>query len=273
MKTFSKEEPAANYIYYGVREFGMSAIMNGITLYQGFIPFGGTFLVFQSYAANATRMAAIMKQRVIFVYTHDSIGLGEDGPTHQPIMEAATLRMTPHMTVWRPCDLLETVAAWQAAIEKQDGPTALLLSRQTMPQQKRDPKALANMHRGGYGLLDAERTPDLIIIATGSEIALAIGAALELQAKDHIVRVVSMPSCEVFMAQDEAYRESVLPRDVRKRIVIEASATDYWYKFAGLDGIVIGMSRFGASAPEKVVMKECGFTVEHVLEAANSLLR
>lgn len=273
MKSFSKEEPAANYIYYGVREFGMSAIMNGIALYQGFIPFGGTFLVFQSYAANATRMAAIMKQRVIFVYTHDSIGLGEDGPTHQPIMEAATLRMTPHMTVWRPCDLLETMAAWQAAIEKQDGPSALLLSRQAMPQQKRDPKALVNMHRGGYCLLDAERTPDLIIIATGSEVSLAIGAALELQAKDYIVRVVSMPSCEVFMAQDEAYRESILPRDVRKRIVIEASATDYWYKFAGLDGVVIGMSRFGASAPEKIVMKECGFTVEHVLEVAYSLLK
>ncbi len=273
MKPFSKERPDANYINYGVREFGMSAIMNGIALYSGFIPFGGTFLVFQSYAANATRMAAIMKQRVIYVYTHDSIGLGEDGPTHQPIMEAATLRMTPHMTVWRPCDLLETAVAWQAAIEKQDGPTALLLSRQAMPQQKRDPKALANMHRGGYCLLDAERRPDLIIIATGSEVSLAIGAALELQAKDHIVRVVSMPSCEVFMAQDEAYRESVLPREVRKRIVIEASATDYWYKFAGLDGVVIGMSRFGVSAPEKVVMKECGFTVEHVLEAAYSLLK
>lgn len=273
MKALSKDQSAANYIYYGVREFGMAAIMNGLALYNGFIPFGGTFLVFQTYCANAVRMSALMKQQVIYVFTHDSIGLGEDGPTHQPIAEAATLRMTPNMTVWRPCDPAETVAAWQAAIEQKNGPTSLLLSRQNLNPQKRDAMQVANIQRGAYILLDAEKTPDIILIATGSEVMLAMETAVMLQKDDIAVRVVSMPSCEVFMAQDYDYRESVLPSSVRKRIAIEASASDYWYKFVGLDGTVIGMQRFGASAPAKEVFADCGFTVQHVYTAANLLLQ
>jgi transketolase len=265
--------PAGNYLHYGVREFGMSAIMNGIALHGGFIPYGGTFLVFTDYARNAVRMAALMKQRVIFVYTHDSIGLGEDGPTHQPIEQLALLRLTPHLMTWRPCDQVESAVAWQAAIEYTQGPSALVLSRQNLPQQPRTTEQLANIQRGGYILCDSEGLPELIIIATGSEVALAVAAYQKLQELGyHQVRVISMPSTERFEQQTEAYRESILPLSVTARLAIEAGSSDYWYRYVGLQGKVIGMQDFGASAPAEQLFIHFGFTVETVLQRSLELL-
>jgi transketolase len=269
---YSTEHPAGNYLHYGVREFGMSAIMNGLALHGGIIPFGGTFLTFCDYARNAVRMAALMKQRSIFVYTHDSLGLGEDGPTHQPVEHAAMLRLTPHIHVWRPADSVETAVAWRSAIERHDGPSCLLLSRQTLPHCERDAKTLANISRGGYILSDSHVTPELIFIATGSEIELAIGAAQLLRAEGKAVRVVSMPCTEIFDQQEDTYREAVLPRAIRRRIAVEAGAMDYWYKYVGLDGIVVGLNRFGESAPAKDVFKVLGFTIDNVLKTAKQLL-
>ncbi len=271
VKPFSKETPEGQYIFYGVREFGMSAMMNGIALYSGIIPFGGTFLTFSDYARNSLRLAALMRQRVIFVYTHDSIGLGEDGPTHQPIEHVPSLRLIPQLSVWRPCDTTETAIAWQTAFERQ-GPTCLLFSRQNLAFQERDQEALTNISRGGYILLDCVGAPDLIMIATGSEVGLAMDSAKQLIAMGGKIRVVSMPSTDVFLSQDEAYQEKVLPRAVTARIVIEAAASDGWYKFVGCRGKVIGIDRFGASAPAKEVFKECGLTVEHIISVAKELL-
>jgi len=259
-----------NYISYGVREFGMSAIMNGVALHGGFIPFGGTFLMFSEYARNALRMAALMKIRSIFVYTHDSIGLGEDGPTHQPIEQISTLRLIPNMSVWRPCDAVESAVAWKAAIEKKTGPSCLIFSRQGLPHQNRNDGQIADIERGAYVLKDCDGTPDAIIIATGSEVALATGAAEQLAGKK--VRVVSMPSAEVFDAQDAAYKEAVLPAAVTARVAVEAGVTDYWYKYVGLNGKVIGINRFGESAPAGQLFKEFGFTVENVVKAVESVL-
>ena len=259
-----------NYLSYGVREFGMSAILNGITLHGGFIPFGGTFLMFSEYARNALRMAALMKVRSIFVYTHDSIGLGEDGPTHQPIEQTATLRMIPNMSVWRPCDAVETAVAWKAAIEKKTGPSCLIFSRQGLPHQSRNAAQLTDIARGGYVLRDCDGMPDAIIIATGSEVALAMEAAEQLQGKN--IRVVSMPSVDAFEAQDADYRESVLPGAVTARVAVEAGIGDAWYKYVGLNGKVIGMTSFGESAPAGELFKFFGFTVDNVVKAVESVL-
>ncbi len=259
-----------NYISYGVREFGMSAILNGVALHGGFIPFGGTFLMFSEYARNALRMAALMKIRSIFVYTHDSIGLGEDGPTHQPIEQIPTLRMIPNMSVWRPCDGVETAVAWKAAIEKKNGPSSLIFSRQNLPHQQRTDAQIADISKGGYILKDCKGTPDAIIIATGSEVALAMGAAEKLDGKK--IRVVSMPSVDVFEAQDAAYREAVLPAAVTARVAVEAAVTDGWYKYVGLNGKVVGINRFGESAPAGQLFKEFGFTVDNVVKAVEEVL-
>ncbi len=271
-KSITRTVTDGNYLSYGVREFGMSHIMNGVALHGGFIPFGGTFLMFSEYARNALRMAALMKQRSIFVYTHDSIGLGEDGPTHQPVEQTATLRMIPNMSVWRPCDAVETAVAWKAAIEKKEGPTCLIFSRQGLPHQSRTEEQIAAIAKGGYILRDTDGKPDAIIIATGSEVALAMGAAEELASKGKKVRVVSMPSVDVFEAQDEAYRESVIPSDVTARVVVEAGVTAAWYKYAGLDGKVVGLDRFGESAPAGELFKLFGFTVENVVAAVEEVL-
>ncbi len=261
-----------NYISYGVREFGMSAIMNGVALHGGFIPFGGTFLMFSEYARNALRMAALMKQRSIFVYTHDSIGLGEDGPTHQPVEQTATLRLIPNMSVWRPCDTVETAVAWKAAVENNKGPTSLIFSRQNLAHQARDAAQLANIARGGYVLRDSQGAPEVILIATGSEVDLAMKAAEQLSGKGRRVRVVSIPSTDVFDRQDKAYRDSVLPVACRKRVAIEAGVTDYWRKYVGLDGAVVGIDRFGESAPAGALFKEFGFTVENVVKVVEAVL-
>ena len=261
-----------NYINYGVREFGMSAIMNGIALHGGFIPYGATFLMFYEYAHNAVRMAALMKQRVLFVYTHDSIGLGEDGPTHQPVEQTAALRYIPNLETWRPADQVESAIAWKAAIERQDGPSALIFTRQNLQQQDRTTEQLANVARGGYVLKDAAGTPDLILIATGSEVELAVKAAEVLEAEGKKVRVVSMPSTNVFDKQDEAYRESVLPRSVTKRVAIEAQLSDFWYKYVGFEGRIVGMHSFGESAPAGELFKLFGFTVENVVTKAKEIL-
>ncbi|RDI42402.1 transketolase [Aquicella lusitana] len=272
MKVFSDQVPEGRYIHYGVREFGMSAIMNGLALYKGIIPFGGTFLTFSDYARNAIRLASLMRQRVIFVYTHDSIGLGEDGPTHQPVEQLPGLRLMPGLSVWRPCDTVETAVAWRAAIERQ-GPTCLLFSRQALPHQERHPDQLPLVQRGGYILLDyADGKPDAILIATGSEVALAVEAAKQLKDAKIYVRVVSMPSTDVFLAQDENYRNQVLPGSVLAKVAIEAAAGDYWYRFVGLHGKVIGMNRFGASAPAKDVFRDCGFTVDHVVAITKEVI-
>jgi len=260
-----------NYIHYGVREFGMSAIMNGLALHGGFIPYGGTFLVFADYARNAVRLSALMKQRVIFVYTHDSIGLGEDGPTHQPIEHAAMLRMTPNMHVWRPADLMETAVAWQQAIEQHNGPSCLLLSRQNLPALTHTTDGYERIKRGGYILQDCEKTPDAILISTGSEVHLAIESANQARAHGLQVRVVSMPCAERFLTQDAAYQEQVLPDAVRKRVAIEAATSAYWYRFVGLDGAVIGIDRFGVSAPAKDAYLELGITVAATLTALYAL--
>jgi transketolase len=253
-----------------VREFGMSAIMNGIALHGGLIPFGATFLMFSEYARNAIRMAALMKIRSIFVYTHDSIGLGEDGPTHQPVEQIPTIRLIPNMAVWRPCDTVESAVAWAQAIERKSGPTSLIFSRQDLPFQKRTDAQIAAITKGGYVLKDCAGTPDVILIATGSEVQLAMGAAEQLSAKRK-VRVVSMPSTTAFDAQDAAYRESVLPAAVTRRVSVEAAVTDGWYKYVGLNGRTVGINRFGESAPDKVLFKEFGFTVENVVKAVESL--
>jgi transketolase len=258
---------AGNHLFYGVREFGMCAMMNGISLHGGHIPYGGTFLVFSDYARNALRMAALMKIRVVYVFTHDSIGLGEDGPTHQPIEHAASLRLIPNMDVWRPADTVETAVAWAAALRRKDGPTALLLSRQNVAFSKRD--ATANIARGAYVLSDAAE-PRALIIATGSEVPVALGAQKLLAEQGLPVRVVSMPSTSVFDRQDAQYRNSVLPRELPK-VAVEAGVTDYWRKYVGLEGAVVGIDRFGESAPAGDLFKHFGFTAENVAEAVRSV--
>ncbi|TCV91966.1 transketolase family protein, partial [Biostraticola tofi] len=266
------DDATGNYIHYGVREFGMTAIANGIAHHGGFVPYTATFLMFVEYARNAVRMAALMKARHIMVYTHDSIGLGEDGPTHQPVEQLASLRLTPNMSNWRPCDQVETAIAWKAAIERHDGPTALILSRQSLAQQSRDAQQLADVARGGYVLKDGDGVPELIIIATGSEVELAVSAWETLSAEGRRVRVVSLPSTDVFDRQDAAYRESVLPAAVSARLAIEAGIADYWYKYVGLNGAIIGMTGFGESAPAEELFKLFGFTADNVLEKARGLL-
>ena len=272
-KPVSREDASGNYIYFGVREFGMAAICNGISLHGGFIPYSATFLVFSDYARNALRMAALMKIRQVFVFTHDSIGLGEDGPTHQPVEHVASLRLIPNMSLWRPCDAVETAVAWRYGIERQDGPTSLALSRQNLPHQVRDASTLENMTRGGYVLLDSEGgEPEVILIATGSEVVLAMDSATVLREAGRRIRVVSMPSSDVFDAQDESYRESVLPRAVSCRIAIEAGVSDGWRKYVGLDGAVIGLDRFGESAPAEAAFEYFGFTVENIVNQVNAII-
>lgn len=268
----SADKADGNYIYYGVREFGMSAIMNGIALHGGFIPYGGTFLIFMEYARNAVRMGALMKQHVINVYTHDSIGQGEDGPTHQPIEQLSNLRTTPNMAVWRPSDAVETAVAWKHALLRSGGPTSLVFSRQGLPHQARSEAQLKDIERGGYVLEDCEGTPEVIVIATGSEVGIARQAVKTLQQEGIAARLVAMPSVEYFLAQGAEYREQVLPAQVRRRLAVEAGAADYWYKFVGLDGDVIGMTTFGESAPGGVLMKEFGFTPENIVNRAKALL-
>ena len=265
-KPMRADKPDANYINYGVREFGMSAIMNGIALHGGFIPFGATFLMFSEYARNALRMASLMKIRSIFVYTHDSIGLGEDGPTHQPVEQIATLRLIPGIQVWRPCDAVETTVSWKAAFERQHGPSILVFSRQNLPHIPRTQAQIEAISRGGYVLSDSEGQPDAIIIATGSEVELALKAAEQLTAAGKKIRVVSMPSTNIFDAQDAAYRESVLPSAVTKRVAVEAGVTDGWWKYVGTNGKIVGLDRFGESAPAGQLFKEFGFTVENVVK-------
>ncbi|HAJ6271869.1 TPA: transketolase [Escherichia coli] len=269
---FTGENPAENYISYGVREFGMSAIMNGLALHGGFIPYGGTFLMFMEYARNALRMAALMKIRSVFVYTHDTIGLGEDGPTHQPVEQLASLRLTPNMETWRGCDQVEVAVAWQQAIERKDGPTSLVLTRQPLAQQPRTAAQLAEIARGGYVLSDCDGQPEMILISAGSEIELVVSAAKALTEEGRKVRVVSMPCTERFDNQDAAYKESVLPKAVRKRLAVEASIAGFWERYVGLDGKVIGMTSFGESAPANVLFKHFGFTPENVLAQARELL-
>lgn len=267
-----KDDLAGNYIHYGVREFSMTAIGNGIALHGGFIPYTATFLMFVEYARNAARMAALMKAHQIMVYTHDSIGLGEDGPTHQPVEQLASLRLTPNFSSWRPCDQVETAVAWKAAIERQDGPTALILTRQGLAQMPRTPQQLKDIARGGYILKDSLGTPDIILIATGSEMEITVKAAEQLTAEGHQVRVVSLPSTDLFDAQDEAYRESVLPADISARVAVEAGIADYWYKYTGLKGKIVGMTTFGASAPAEALFPLYGFTVENVVKQAKIVL-
>ncbi|MER5135518.1 transketolase, partial [Serratia marcescens] len=266
-------DPAGNYIHYGVREFGMTAITNGIALHGGFLPYSATFLMFVEYARNAVRMAALMKLRNVFVYTHDSIGLGEDGPTHQPVEQLASLRVTPNMSTWRPCDQVESAVAWQYGIERNDGPTTLVFSRQNLTQQPRSAEQLANVYRGGYVLKDCADTPDVILIATGSEVGITVEAADKLTAAGRKVRVVSMPSTDAFDKQDAAYRESVLPAAVTARVAVEAGIADYWYKYVGLNGAIVGMTTFGESAPAEQLFAEFGFTVDNVVAKAQALLK
>ncbi|HAJ5790816.1 TPA: transketolase [Escherichia coli] len=269
---FTGENPAGNYISCGVREFGMSAIMNGLALHGGFIPYGGTFLMFMEYARNALRMAALMKIRSVFVYTHDTIGLGEDGPTHQPVEQLASLRLTPNMETWRGCDQVEVAVAWQQAIERKDGPTSLVLTRQPLAQQPRTAAQLAEIARGGYVLSDCDGQPEMILISAGSEIELVVSAAKALTEEGRKVRVVSLPCTERFDNQDAAYKESVLPKAVRKRLAVEASIAGFWERYVGLNGKVIGMTSFGESAPANVLFKHFGFTPENVLAQARELL-
>ena len=263
---------SGNYLNYGVREFGMSGIMNGLALHGGFIPYGATFLVFMEYARNALRMAALMKIQAIHVYTHDSIGLGEDGPTHQPIEQVANLRHTPNMSTWRPCDTVESAVAWKMAIERKDGPTAMIFSRQNLVHQTRTTAQLADVAKGGYVLSDSAGTPDLIFIATGSEVELAMQAATQIRETGKNVRVVSMPCTDLFDAQDAAYRESVLPAAVSARVAVEALIADYWYKYVGLNGAIVGMTTFGESAPAEQLFEHFGFTVDNIVAKASALL-
>ena len=267
------DDLAGNYIHYGVREFGMTAISNGIALHGGFLPYSATFLMFVEYARNAVRMAALMKIRNVFVYTHDSIGLGEDGPTHQPVEQMASLRVTPNMSTWRPADQVETAVAWKYAIERNDGPAALILSRQNLIQQPRSKEQLANIVRGGYVLKDSGGTPDVILIATGSEVGITVEAADKLAASGTKVRVVSMPSTDAFDKQDAAYRESVLPKAVTARVAVEAGIADYWYKYVGLNGAIVGMTSFGESAPAEELFREFGFTVDNIVAKTQALLK
>ncbi|RYU58416.1 transketolase [Methylolobus aquaticus] len=271
-KDVNAEGHNGNYVYYGVREFGMSAIMNGITLHGGFKPYGATFLMFSEYARNALRMAALMKAPTLFVYTHDSIGLGEDGPTHQPVEQTATLRMIPNMHVWRPCDAVESAVCWKEGIERTEGPSTLIFSRQNLPHMSRTPEQIKAISRGGYVLRDCAGTPDAIIIATGSEVEIAVKAAEELSGKGKKIRVVSMPSTNVFDAQDQAYRDSVLPPSVTQRVAVEAGVTDGWWKYVGSAGKVLGLDRFGESAPAGLLFKEFGFTAENVVKHVEAVL-
>ncbi len=269
-KAITAQDASGNYLSYGVREFAMSAMMNGVALHGGFIPYGGTFLMFMEYARNALRMAALMKQRSIFVYTHDSIGLGEDGPTHQPVEQIASLRLTPNMSTWRPCDQVETAVAWKSAIERFDGPTSLIFSRQNLVQFERDQDTLSNVAKGGYILSDCEGEPQLILIATGSEVALAMEAKAQLT---HVrCRVVSMPATDIFDAQSAEYKEQVLPSHVTARVAIEAGIRDYWFKYVGLHGDIVGMTSFGESAPAEQLFEMFGFTVENIVEKSLSVL-
>ncbi|AIR70549.1 transketolase [Dickeya fangzhongdai] len=267
------EDPAGNYIHYGVREFGMTAIANGISLHGGFVPYTATFLMFVEYARNAVRMAALMKVRSIYVYTHDSIGLGEDGPTHQPVEQLASLRVTPNMSTWRPADQVETAVAWKYAIERKDGPTALILSRQNLAQQERTAQQLADVAKGAYVLKDSGGQPQLILIATGSEVELAVAAWQKLTDEGVKARVVSMPSTDAFDKQDAAYREAVLPSAVAARVAIEAGIADYWYKYVGLNGAIVGMESFGESAPAEKLFDVFGFTTDNVVAKAKALLK
>ena len=271
-KSLEANDFSGNYVHYGVREFGMTAIMNGIALHGGFVPYGATFLMFMEYARNAMRMAALMKIQNIQVYTHDSIGLGEDGPTHQPVEQMASLRLTPNMSTWRPCDQVESAVAWKLAIERKDAPTALIFSRQNLAQQERTAEQVADIAKGGYILKDCAGKPELILIATGSEVELAVEAAAQLTAEGKQVRVVSMPSTDAFDKQDAAYREAVLPSDVTARIAIEAGIADFWYKYVGFGGKIIGMTTFGESAPAGELFKMFGFTTENVVNTAKELL-
>ncbi|GFM80921.1 transketolase [Pseudomonas cichorii] len=271
-KSITGEDANGNYLHYGVREFGQAAMMNGIALHGGFVPYGATFLIFMEYARNAVRMAALMKKRVIHVFTHDSIGLGEDGPTHQPVEQLTSLRTTPNLDTWRPADAVESAVAWKYAIERNDGPSALIFSRQNLPHQARDEAQLADIARGGYVLRDCAGEPELILIATGSEIGLAVQAFDALSAQGRKVRVVSMPCTSVFEAQDPGYKQAVLPLQVSARIAIEAAHADYWYKYVGLEGRVIGMTTFGESAPAPALFEEFGFTLENILSTAEELL-
>ncbi len=267
---FTKNHLTGNYIHYGVREFGMSAIMNGMALHKGIIPFGGTFLVFSDYARNAVRLSALMQQKVIYVYSHDSIGLGEDGPTHQPVEHATMLRVTPGLDVWRPCDTTETTVAWQQALMHQS-PSAILLTRQTVPHCERSAEMVNNIQRGAYVLYEPDNSVDAIIIATGSEVQLALAAAQKMAQDGVGVRVVSMPCAERFKAQAQSYRETILPSAVTKRLAIEAGAPEYWVQFVGSLDHVIGIDRFGASAPMDVLWQEFGFTVDHIVKRLKSI--
>ncbi|HXH54407.1 MAG TPA: transketolase C-terminal domain-containing protein, partial [Gammaproteobacteria bacterium] len=272
-KAITPHQFDGNYIYYGVREFGMSAIMNGIALYGGFIPYGGTFLTFLDYARNAVRLSALMGIRVVFVYTHDSVGLGEDGPTHQPIEHLTILRATPNMSIWRPCDATETSVAWAMALQRSTGPTSLILSRQMVPHQVKTPEQVHNIARGGYILVDCEDAPiDAILISTGSEVSLAVLAAKQLQTEGFNIRVVSMPSTDVFQLQEVAYRDAVLPPTVKKRVAIEAASTNYWYSWVGQEGAVVGIDRFGESAPGATVFEALGLTIDAVILKVKQIL-
>ena len=271
-KGITADDASGNYVYYGVREFGMSAIMNGISAHGGFIPYGATFLMFQQYAANAVRMSALMKLRNIFVYTHDSIGQGEDGPTHQPIEVLGTLRLTPNLETWRPADGAESAVAWKAAVERKSGPTALVFSRQNLDAFSRSNEQVANIAKGGYVLLDSVGDPEAILIATGSEVGVTVKAAHELKAKGRNIRVVSMPSTSVFDQQDAAYKESVLPSHVYTRVAVETAHVDYWYKYVGFDGRVVGMTTFGESAPGGALLEHFGFTVDNIVNTVEELL-
>ncbi|TKB43829.1 transketolase [Thalassotalea mangrovi] len=270
-KGISKDDADGNYVYYGVREFGMSAIMNGISLHGGFIHYGATFLMFMEYARNAVRMSALMGIQNIFVYTHDSIGQGEDGPTHQPVEQLANLRMTPNLHTWRPCDTVETAVAWKAAIQRQDGPSALIFSRQNLDHQSRDTQQVENIAKGGYILTDCDGEPEIILIATGSEMSVANQAAQLLNEADHKVRVVSMPCTNVFDQQSKSYKEHVLPKQVKTIVAIEAAHVDYWHKYVGSYGKVIGMAQFGESAPGADLLKHFGFTTENVINTVIDL--
>jgi transketolase len=267
----SADDASGNYLYFGVREFAMAAISNGIVLHGGFKAYGGTFLVFADYMRNGMRMSALMKQPIIYVLTHDSIGLGEDGPTHQAVEHVASLRLIPNMSLWRPCDAVESLVAWKVAIEAQDKPSSLVFSRQNLPHQNRSAEQLANIEKGGYVLKDCDGTADVILIATGSEVALAMDSSIALEKQGKAVRVVSMPSTDCFDAQDAAYKESVLPSTVNKRVALEAGISDYWYKYVGLQGAVIGMTSFGESAPAAQLFEHFGFTVDNVVDTVNKL--
>jgi transketolase len=272
MRPVTADQADGNYVYYGVREFGMTAIANGIALHRGLLPFTGTFLVFMDYARNAVRMAALMGVRNVLVYTHDSIGQGEDGPTHQPIEHLASLRMTPNMSVWRPADGVETVVAWRAAVERRHGPTALVLSRQSLPHQSRDDVQIDLISRGAYILRDSGEEPALIIIATGSEVGIAVTAFDTLSASGLAVRVVSMPSADVFEAQDQAYQQAVLPSACSKRLAVEAAQSSYWWKWVGLAGRIIGLTSFGESGPGPAVMTHFGFTADNIVATAKEMI-